>query len=66
MTLERVAHDLSPTAFGGRTTTCRKASESFEFSVQCTTAREEDHLQIRFSGAAGLRTFIEVGCRVRP
>jgi hypothetical protein len=50
-------------AFEGRTTSCRKGTEIFEFSVQCDAARPKDHAQIRFRNDAGIIDFIEVGCR---
>jgi hypothetical protein len=56
---------VSPSStFGARTTTCRKGSEAFEFSVQCSGARDADHVQIRFLGSTGAPSFIEVGCRI--
>jgi hypothetical protein len=46
-----------------RTTSCRKGTERFEFSVQCDYSRRRDHVQIRFGDAAGIIIdFIEVGC----
>lgn len=53
----------APLAFGGRTTTCRKGSDTLEFSVECSGTRHEDHVQIRFRDGSGSKTFIEVGCR---
>jgi hypothetical protein len=50
-------------AFEGRTTSCRKGTEIFEFSVQCDVGRPKDHAQIRFRNDAGIIDFIEVGCR---
>jgi hypothetical protein len=50
-------------AFEGRTTSCRKGTEIFEFSVQCDAGRPKDHAQIRFRNDAGIVDFIEVGCR---
>ena len=50
-------------AFEGRTTSCRKETEIFEFSVQCDVGRPKDHAQIRFRNDAGIIDFIEVGCR---
>jgi hypothetical protein len=50
-------------AFEGRTTSCRKGTEIFEFSVQCDAGRPKDHAQIRFRNDAGIIDFIEVGCR---
>ncbi|MGH9329017.1 MAG: hypothetical protein ACRD09_01120 [Vicinamibacterales bacterium] len=50
-------------AFEGRTTSCRKGTEIFEFSVQCDAGRPKDHAQIRFRDDAGVIDFIEVGCR---
>jgi hypothetical protein len=52
-----------PATLNARTTTCRKAREAVEFSVQCSAHRNEDHIQIRFRDAAGSQTFIEVGCQ---
>jgi hypothetical protein len=49
-----------------RTTTCRKASDIFEFSVQCDRGRQRDHVQIRFVDSDGtIVDFIEVGCRLQ-
>jgi hypothetical protein len=46
-----------------RTTSCRKASDVFEFSVQCDRGRPKDHVQIRFVDNDGtIVDFIEVGC----
>ncbi len=50
-------------AFEGRTTSCRKGSEIFEFSVQCDAGRPKDHAQIRFRDDGGIIDYIEVGCR---
>jgi hypothetical protein len=50
-------------AFEGRTTSCRKGTEIFEFSVQCDAGRPKDHAQIRFRDDAGIIDYIEVGCR---
>lgn len=50
-------------AFEGRTTSCRKGTEIFEFSVQCDAGRPKDHAQIRFRDAGGIIDYIEVGCR---
>jgi hypothetical protein len=53
-------------AYEGRTTSCRKGTEMFEFSVQCDRARPKDHVQIRFRDDAGMIVdFIEVGCGPR-
>jgi hypothetical protein len=49
--------------FEGRTTSCRKGAEIFEFSVQCDAGRPKDHAQIRFRGESGIIDYIEVGCR---
>jgi hypothetical protein len=49
-----------------RTTTCRKANDVFEFSVQCDRGRQKDHVQIRFvDGDGTIVDFIEVGCRLQ-
>lgn len=50
-------------AFEGRTTSCRKGAEIFEFSVQCDAGRPKDHAQIRFRDDDGVIDYIEVGCR---
>jgi hypothetical protein len=50
-------------AFEGRTTSCRKGREIFEFSVQCDAGRPKDHAQIRFRDDGGIIDYIEVGCR---
>jgi hypothetical protein len=50
-------------AFEGRTTSCRKGTEIFEFSVQCDAGRPKDHAQIRFRDDGGIIDYIEVGCR---
>lgn len=50
-------------AYEGRTTSCRKGAEIFEFSVQCDAGRPKDHAQIRFRDERGIIDYIEVGCR---
>lgn len=51
--------------YEARQTTCQKASDSFEFTVQCERSRPRDHTQIRFRNAdRNIVDIIEVGCEV--
>ncbi len=46
-----------------RQTSCRKANEAIEFSVQCDVNRPKDHAQVRFGDVSGKYIdFIEVSC----
>lgn len=48
-----------------RITTCRKAEEVFEFSVQCNGYNRDDHTQIRFHGRRErFSDFIDVHCKL--
>ena len=52
-------------AYEARTTVCRNAEKSFEFTVQCETLRAKDHVQIRFKDREHRHVdFIEVGCEL--
>lgn len=51
--------------YEARTTVCQKASEAFQFVVQCERSRPKDHTQIGFLMTdRKLGDFIEVGCEL--